>query len=591
MKSLTTLQHHLLVELGRQCSVDTTRDEKTLISRAEHEGDSFITITLPAFAKMLERAIEAGQWQSEELTSFRHLRGLPVFLRGFLLRVFSENGELLDAFDTECVWAVRQFCLFSQKIERDCSPKRVADAFTSYVETDREVGEHFSRIPTGLLEELKVEFVTIYRSLLQSCENKIFNFDLVPHHGPGATAQRTRPAQKWKLDYWPERLEGCFPRWRYGRLPSQRWESDFCEPGSEIPVRVISVPKTMVTPRIIAIEPDVMQFAQQGLKDVIYREVEDGYLKAFIGFMDQERNRNMALQGSIDSSLSTLDLSEASDRLSYELILYLLQDFPNVRDFVSASRSTRANVPGHGVVPLAKYASMGSALTFPLEAMVFLAIAHLGCQDAGLPRDIQRLEGSLSVFGDDIIIPGCATATTISRLEAYGLKVNKHKSFWNGPFRESCGAEYVNGVDVSIERIRHDLPAHRKDATAIAACVDLSNRLFRAGLWSTSTYLKEQVMKPLGLRIPVAGDVERGLAYFTFVECLSSDRFSTDLHRYEQRRPTLVPTRVDYVYEGYEGLLDWFTEKELTTLPRDRDSSQERPSAFSIYTRWTPISF
>jgi len=58
MKSLTLLLQCLLSEEGRWCRISTERDSETITSRVKDEGESFLTITLPNFAKELEKALD-----------------------------------------------------------------------------------------------------------------------------------------------------------------------------------------------------------------------------------------------------------------------------------------------------------------------------------------------------------------------------------------------------------------------------------------------------------------------------------------------------------------------------------------------------
>jgi len=298
---------------------------------------------------------------------------------------------------------------------------------------------------------------------------------------------------------WTERLEGYFPSVDYLLPSASYWEDldgvHFLEPGAEPPVRVISVPKTQKTPRIIAAEPTHMMYVQQALKRVIYEEVaRDDILNTFIGFEDQTPNQELARIGSGTGTLATLDLSEASDRVSYEHVRELLRFNPSFLEAISACRSQKARVPGvDDVLNLSKFASMGSALSFPVEAMVFLTIVFVGYENAlnrQLTRsDVLSLMGSVRIFGDDIIVPVDLVRPVVEALESFGMRVNSHKSFWTGRFRESCGKEYFDGQDVSIVKARQMLPTSREDVTEIIAWVDTSNQFFGAGRWLTVRWL------------------------------------------------------------------------------------------------------
>lgn len=193
-------------------------------------------------------------------------------------------------------------------------------------------------------------------------------------------------------------------------LPNSRYYEyldhvQFLEPGQERPVEVTPVPKTMKTPRLIAIEPTAMQYVQQAVLEAIEDSIEkDNLSKMLISWKDQSPNQRMALRGSSDGSLATLDLSEASDRVSNSLVLALCKNFPSLSGLVQASRSTHANVLGFGVMPLTKFASMGSALCFPFESIVFMTLILLGiekCLDHQLAyKDVLNLLGKVRTYGD-----------------------------------------------------------------------------------------------------------------------------------------------------------------------------------------------
>jgi len=56
--------------------------------------------------------------------------------------------------------------------------------------------------------------------------------------------------------------------------------------------------------------------------------------------------------------------------------------------------------------------------------------------------------GNYGVFGDDIICVAESYSLVVHLLGLLGFRVNQHKSFNNGPFRESCGADYYHGFNV-----------------------------------------------------------------------------------------------------------------------------------------------
>jgi hypothetical protein len=350
----------------------------------------------------------------------------------------------------------------------------------------------------------------LFGELFAKMDRDVHFARLVGKLGPGAVADRISSNAKWDQRTWTTRLQRVLPAEEFldtncgaTYIGEPDRPVDFLEPGSEIPVRVITVPKTLKSPRIIAIEPAVMQYVQQSLlrsfRDAL---LEDSFLSRVIGIDDQNPNRAMACAGSHSGDLATLDLSEASDRVSNQHVRAMLDDFPELLWAVDGCRSRKADVPGHGVQRLAKFASMGSALCFPFEAMVFLTVIFVGIErelNTSLSRKqlIKLFLGRVRVFGDDIVVPSDNVLSVVNALSAFGHKVNISKSFWTGRFRESCGREYYNGQDVSIVKVRSVLPTQRQDANGVIASVALRNQLYWSGLWQSASWMDTYLEKLL----------------------------------------------------------------------------------------------
>jgi hypothetical protein len=94
---------------------------------------------------------------------------------------------------------------------------------------------------------------------------------------------------------------------------------------------------------------------------------------------------------------------------------------------------------------------MGNGFTFELETAVFLAVilAVRNLRAIGDPSwGSSRPGEDIFVYGDDIIIPTELASDVVSALSYCGFSINKDKSFVDGRFRESCGGDYFEGVDV-----------------------------------------------------------------------------------------------------------------------------------------------
>jgi hypothetical protein len=598
MKSLTLLTLQLLKEFGWLDCTSTSKDSETILRRVEHEGLSFLTITLPDFAADLQKGLELGKVEIDTFTSFKKGKGgwLPAFLQGFTSRVFNPcDGVLLDTPSTDCIRAIRQICLLHGKVNLDCTPKRERNSIREYLASEDHV---------KLADQVRTEFQytrfekmfsLLFRDVIQPLDNIVYSAEpvFIPKHGPGSTAERTHGNAKFVQKTWPRRLENVFPARDY-IISSERHyrvldDVRDLDPGDEIPVRVISVPKTLKTRRIIAIEPVAMQYMQQAIMSQLVPRLErDSLVSPMIGFTDQGPNRDLAMKGSIDGSLATLDLSSASDLVSNQLVRHAFARWPHFGGAVDATRSRKADVPGHGVIRLAKFASMGSALCFPIEAMVFLTIVMIGIEEStGTPldrRSISNLHGQVRVYGDDIIIPVDSVYHVIDQLEAYGFRVGLGKSFWNGRFRESCGGDYYAGEDVTAIRCRQPFPSSRGDVAEVLSLVSLRNQCFEHGLWSTAKWLDGVIRKVLTF-FPDIHPTSAVVGRHTYLP-VQGERVDPDLHHpvvrgYVQRSQSPVCEIGDDA-----ALLKFFLKQGDKPYEEGHLRRSGRPDAVHLKLRW-----
>lgn len=570
MKSLTDLWRVTALEMGQWCGTSTTRDIGTVLSRCEDEGTSFLTITLPDFEKAFVRALDRGQVSPADFPSFKHDRKsgrLPVFMLGFTGKVFDvESGLLLQEPCVDSIFAIRQLCCMFSKIELPCSYSRTVRAMQAYVECEQEVEEWEKTVSPVLLQEFREASRLLFAGVFTSVDNDVYHCNIVPRHGPGSTADGLLGNQKYSLAEWTQRLESVFPFGEYG-LPNwgyypQLDHVNFLEPGAERPVKVIAVPKTLRSPRIIAVEPTCMQYMQQGLLRALVRQLEDSRQPfwGMIGFKDQQPNRLMALRGSLTGELATLDLKEASDRVPNLLVRLMLEDHPWLLAGVEACRSTRAEIPELGLcLPnLRKFASMGSAVCFPFEAMVFLAVALMGIAKSRrrtLSRGfVKELRGDVRVYGDDIIVPADSVDQVHRYLELFGFRVNDGKSFWNGKFRESCGGDFYNGTDVTPVRLKKEFPSGLGDGKRVAALVEFRNRVYFRGMWRTARYLDEKLRILLRGFFPIVEVSSPALGRHSFLP-YQEERIDDEEHSPKVRAFVLRPLIPENSIDGIAALM------------------------------------
>nr|ACY07249.1 replicase [Enterobacteria phage SP] len=209
--------------------------------------------------------------------------------------------------------------------------------------------------------------------------------------------------------------------------------------------KAVTVPKNSKTDRCIAIEPGWNMFFQLGVGAVL----RDRLRLWKIDLNDQSTNQRLARDGSLLNHLATIDLSAASDSISLKLVELLMP--PEWYDLLTDLRSDEGILPDGRVVTYGKISSMGNGYTFELESLIFAAIARSVCELLEIDQS------TVSVYGDDIIIDTRAAAPLMDVFEYVGFTPNRKKTFCDGPFRESCGKHWFQGVDVTPFYIRRPI--------------------------------------------------------------------------------------------------------------------------------------
>jgi hypothetical protein len=204
--------------------------------------------------------------------------------------------------------------------------------------------------------------------------------------------------------------------------------------------KVTFVPKTALIDRSIAVEPGMNIYAQLGLGALLRASLK----KAGLDLDNADPNRGLAIDGSIHGAVATIDLSSASDTLARELVRELLPDHWFLAlDWVRSKVGVYTSPGGMKIsFRYEKFSSMGNGYTFELESMIFYALA-LACTE--YCRDDTSL---VRAFGDDITVPTGVVPLLEEVLAAAGFTFNLAKSFSSGLFRESCGMDFFNGVNV-----------------------------------------------------------------------------------------------------------------------------------------------
>jgi len=553
------------------------RDLETLRSRVEKEGLSFLTITLPTLGQDLERSLELGYIDPTLFRSFRKRGKIPAFLQGFFGRIFDMwSGRVyeyprIDLCSIECI---RQLAYVFKKIRVPCTSERNARAVAEYKQSELDL-----RVQVN--HERQEFFNSVCNVLWPSVVWGINPINAVPRHGPGSTAEGIQSNRKYIPQRWHDRLEGYFPLLSTAFHNENAVDSEdfknvtIVESEQEQPVRVVLVPKTLKTPRVIAIEPVCMQYAQQAISAQLVKALQTSELtRGHINFDDQTVNQRIAMRSSIDRRSATLDLSSASDRVPLYLARMMFQSNPDLQGSIEACRSNSAELPtGEIISPLLKFASMGSALCFPVESMYFYTVC-VGAllEKYGLPVTFLNARWAarkVYIYGDDIIVPVDDASFIASYLQEYHCKVNTSKSFWKGNFRESCGVEAIYGYDVTPTYLRELPPGNKRCAGAFVSYVATSNLLYKRGFWRSASLIKKFIEKIFG-KLPIIKDTSPAIGWVSFQNVFSSHRWNKTLHRPEVWSWSVRPVYRRDPIEGYPALL-----KCLLSLERRGNSPSE----------------
>lgn len=234
--------------------------------------------------------------------------------------------------------------------------------------------------------------------------------------------------------------------------------------------KLSTVPKNRDVSRTICTEPLLNMMFQKGIGSIIEQALTTRFGIRYKGgpesverktldyssvvklgeVFQPDRNRELARRGSIDGSYATIDLSSASDSVSLQLVDLLLPK--EVVGWLKATRSTHTELPNKSLVELHMLSSMGNGYTFPLQTAIFASLVRAVYTVKSIPirRPNGPSLGNYGVFGDDIICVSEATNLVLETLEALGFIPNSDKTYTDvyGRFRESCGGDYHEGINV-----------------------------------------------------------------------------------------------------------------------------------------------
>lgn len=472
-------------------AADSAMDKRELLRRFQSEGLTFATQTLPKLSAGLLLYLETGQVC---YPSFAIKKGTnhPVFLQS-LFRLACRDGE----YQVEALRCIYQISVAFKKLKGPYPVSVLSKQLADFVKVDSELES------IDLFDDVNLPILERARSLVRILF-KGFSLDSVhvtPRPGPGATNTPVAKHMRYRPYVLYTQIDKVLPYVDFFSVhpydPVQQAKvflDCFKNQVKEQRARFKFVHKQVGKARGICIEQNETQYLQQALKNALYNWLQKHPLvKGRINFDDQSINASLALGASVDRLLSTIDMSEASDRVMRHLVSWLFQDTV-LHDALMALSTKWIDLPkdlvGDRAIKTVKYAPMGSGLCFPIMSVVHWALI---CAMIELSQYPDSYKKKVYVYGDDIIMPAEATEMVYTYLPRFGMKVNATKSYYKSHFRESCGVHAFKGHDITPVFFKH-LPVTSHLKTTMS-CLAVEADLYYKGFCCTAALLRRGLLE------------------------------------------------------------------------------------------------
>jgi hypothetical protein len=557
---------------GAQHKKESELDIVVIRRRVHQEGLSFLTKALPKLGKAIDRSLGQGSLFAPQGFRKKPSSTIPKLFGWLFEQVFDSSGKELPDAAPQAVKALRQLVYVLYKLEIPFTQEQADN-----------VCELFRRTDAELPEVIPDEVIRHARNFVTNVLGSFDPYDISPRHGPGAVATGEKNHEKHRFSRLYESIEVVYPFSEYFVYGLSHLVDDpsyikglrTLQTGT---AKVVLVPKDSRGPRLISCEPLEYQWVQQGLGNAIRATLESStWTRGHVNFRDQETNRRLARAGSLTGKWVTLDMKEASDRVSVQLVKQLFADCPVLLDCLLATRTPETKLPNGDIVWMKKFAPMGSNLCFPIESLVFFALA-VGCLVAKDMHHIARVKpdnrvwqayaslmkrhaSRVFVYGDDLIVRAHDYELLLQYFPKVGLMFNEDKCCTHGSFRESCGFDAYKGVDVTPLRLKRVWDRRpKRNAVVLASYVAFSNAAYERGYHQVSELVAQTVESKLG-PIPVLPELDlipnreyrqhygvlawiRPGSHVTRQPRGVQTRWNSSLQRYEVRSVQVVPRKI-----------------------------------------------
>lgn len=289
LPKVVSLYEGILKDAAAYWPCSTTSFEKDLsyLRRAgEKRGLPFFTVVLPSMCKVLDRALSDGFLPTEGLPQgYPTRRKRPELFRDLYDRIFTDSGLLRSDACIDAVFVLRTLLSVMKKFRMQCPSSALEASLDDFFSIEAELPPSYlntwdDEIPIWKSREghplwglshpsIMVGELNEWRSFRHFVRKCIISLGPLPYwelrskHGPGAVSEKFS-GSKYDFLNWPRKLGGYFPYdwFAVGRLTD---DCDFSE--VEYPSRLIAVPKTQKSPRLICAEPIAHQWMQQSVWD------------------------------------------------------------------------------------------------------------------------------------------------------------------------------------------------------------------------------------------------------------------------------------------------------------------------------------
>lgn len=481
------------------------------------------------------------------------------------------NGILDDWWvnsSTDSLQRAYQWLLFISRLNLSGLPQLEKAALDKYLSIEQNIQE----------DGFTLEEVNVLKNWFpRNVENDwFFSTNHAPQHGPGSTCDAGNClASKYECLGPDPRISVLCSRVYKDQQPYPR-EPIMCTLRTS---QTIFVPKSAGSYRTISMEPSVLMWHQKGVRHALlsFFKERKHYISRRFKPDDQEPNRHLAWLGSIDGSFSTIDLSSASDTVSWSLVK---QWFRNtcLYPWLLLTRSTSTRLPDGTVICMKKFAPSGSDLCFPIETIIFAAIVECSIRSVGDDPMLSEYR----IYGDDIVVEDRYFDAVMQRLAANGFLPNMEKSFGDiqprGFFRESCGGFYYNGIDLTPVRLSRRFTGYDVSKgdrpERIESLVELANDC-NSHLPSVRRWCILQLNKmPQHLRVPFSSDGEFGLFSTQptnfHLRSKYSLRYQCDVYSYGNTKLPYSNKRMEDEDIRFFEYLRLTQHRERLTWPEDR---------------------